>query len=171
MATATHDLTATYSQPIYIQPDKTPEYQALERFCGTWKTVGKRSRSPIGPAGNVSALERYEWLSGNRFLMHRFDGQVGEEENSFSEVIGYDAESQSYPVHSYYEDGISTESRYWERGITWILIGTVPSGKATRVRCTVVFNSAGDRMTSRWEYSKGDVDWTTFSELDSKRLK
>jgi hypothetical protein len=152
-------------------PETGSEYRLLDRFSGTWKTEGRQYRGPVGPEAQIAAVERYEWLAGNKFLIHRFEGHVGESDASCIEIIGYDDDSQSYPVHAFYDNGMVNEWRYWERGITWIRVGTWPlSGKDMRIRCTVVFNDDGNELTGRWEYSHDGTDWTTFWDVKSRRV-
>jgi hypothetical protein len=37
---------------------------------------------------------------GEFFLVHRFEGRVGDGEAGCIEIIGYDAQRQSYPTHT-----------------------------------------------------------------------
>jgi hypothetical protein len=179
MAEARHRVMAHYHDSRQNELETSPEDRLLERFTGTWKTEGRQYGGPIGPETTIAAVERYEWLSGNEFLIHRFDGHVGENEAAGIEIIGFDADSQSYPVHTYYNNGMASEWRYWERGITWILVGSWPfrgghsgrpSGREMRVRCTVVFDDHGTEMTGRWEYSNDGTNWETFRDVKSRRV-
>ena len=56
-------------------------------------------------------METYEWLAGERFLVHRFEGLVGDKPAVFLEMIGYDAAAGDYAVHTYYNSGLTNEWR------------------------------------------------------------
>jgi hypothetical protein len=179
MAEARHRVMANYHDSRQNEPETSSEYRLLDKFTGTWMTKGRQYEGPIGPETTIAAVERYEWLSGNKFLIHHFEGHVGESEAACIEIIGYDSDSQSYPVHTYYNNGMANEWRYWERGITWILIGSWPfpgahtgklAGKEMRVRCTVVFDEDGKEMTGKWEYSNDGTKWETFWDVKSRRV-
>jgi len=90
-------------------------HQRLNVFVGTWHTEGQQCEGPIGPAANIRAVETYEWLLGEFFLVHRFEGRVGDGEAGYIEIIGYDAQSQSYPTHTFYNNGVANEWRWHER--------------------------------------------------------
>jgi hypothetical protein len=62
--------------------------QRLNVFVGTWHMEGQQCEGPIGPAANIRAVETYEWLPGEFFLVHRFEGRVGDVEAGCLEIIG-----------------------------------------------------------------------------------
>jgi hypothetical protein len=79
-------------------------HQRLTVFVGTWNRDGLQCEGPVGPAAKIRAVETYEWLPGEFFLVHRFEGRVGEGEAGCIEIIGYDAQSQNYPTHTFYSN-------------------------------------------------------------------
>src|SRR5450432_4171904 len=48
----------------------------LNVFAGKWLTNGQQHQGAVGPAAKITAVETYEWLPGERFLIHRFEGLV-----------------------------------------------------------------------------------------------
>lgn len=86
-----------------------PMYRRLDIFLGNWNMEGQQYEGLIGPAAKINAMETYEWLTGRFFLIHRFEGRVGDAEAACIEIIGHDASSQSYPTHSFYNNGITKE--------------------------------------------------------------
>jgi hypothetical protein len=68
-------------------------HQLLHVFVGTWTAEGQQYEGPIGPAASISALETYDWLTGEAFLVHRFEGRVGDGEAACIEIIASDAEA------------------------------------------------------------------------------
>lgn len=141
-------------------------------FVGTWQTEGQQHAGAVGPAAKISAKESYEWLSGERFLVHRFDGRVGDHDASCIEILGFDAESGRYPVHTFYNNGATHEWTYREHEGAWILTGEWPQGEGSmHVRCTVRFGADGDTMTGKWEHSSDGASWKTFWDVRGTRTR
>jgi hypothetical protein len=46
---------------------------------------------------------------------------VGDGEAGCIEIIGYDAQSQSYPTHTFYNNGLANEWQSHERDGSWTL--------------------------------------------------
>jgi hypothetical protein len=141
----------------------------LQSFVGTWETEGQQYESPLGPAAKVKALETYEWLTGRAFLVHRFEGHVGDKPTACLEVIAAEA-GASHPVHTYYDNGFVAEWQLQERGPSWILNGHRPvGGKELKVRCTII--DGGDTMTGRWEYAEDGDNWKPSWDVKSTRQR
>lgn len=144
----------------------------LNAFAGKWLTSGQQHASPVGPAARITAVETYEWLPGEQFLVHRFDGRVGDAPAVCLEVIGRDAAAEDYPVHSYYNTGVRNEWRLHERDGAWLMTGQWDiGGHPTDVRCTLVFSEDGDAMAGKWEYADAAHAWHAFWEVDARRVK
>jgi hypothetical protein len=153
-------------------PESGAGHQRLNVFAGTWHTEGQQCEGPIGPAANIRAVETYEWLPGEFFLVHRFEGRVGDGEAGCIEIIGYDAQSRSYPTHTFYNNGLANEWQSHERDGSWTLAGDwqMP-GKSVKVRCTTVFSDAGNTMRSKWEQSSDGSSWETFWDVKASKAK
>jgi hypothetical protein len=115
---------------------------------------GQQRDGPVGPAAKIRAVETYQWLPGEFFLIHRFEGHVGDSAAGCIEIIGYDAQIQSYSTHTFYNNGLANQWQSHERDGTWTLAGDWQmQGKSVKVRCTTAFSDAGHTMTSKWEQS------------------
>lgn len=152
----------------------SPGHQRLAAFLGTWTTEGRQLEGPIGPAAPITAIDTYEWLEGGFFMIHRFEGKVGDGSASCIEIIGHDPEAGTYPVYTFYNDGMKNEWTYRVEGRTWTLDGQWPDpngGDAPMpVRCTLVLSEAGDTMDGTWASSPDDgQSWQTFWEVHSRR--
>ena len=141
----------------------------LQSLIGTWETEGQQYAGPMGPAAKVKAVETYEWLTGKTFLVHRFEGQVGDSPAASIEVIGPKNGDGSLPVHAYYDSGVASEWTLKERGpTTWVITGSRPiAGRDTPVRCTII--DGGDTMTGRWEYATEGGEWQVSWDIKSRR--
>jgi len=144
----------------------------LNAFAGKWLTNGQQHEGPVGPAAKITAVETYEWLPGGRFLIHRFEGLVGDAPAVCIEVIGRDAASDNYPVHTFYNNGVSTQWVLHERDGAWYMTGQwVIAGKPADVRCTLVLSEDGAAMAGKWEYADTAHAWHTFWEVDARKVK
>jgi hypothetical protein len=154
------------------QPGKPgPEHRRLDVFVGKWKMEGRQYESPFGPAAKLTAVETYEWLPGGFFLVHHFEGRMDDQEMACIEIIGHDASSQSYPFHSFYNDGKTNEWQARERDGVWILTGDwQTTDKASKVRCTTVFSDAGNTRTGKWERSSDGSQWQTFWDVEATKI-
>jgi hypothetical protein len=155
------------------QPPKPgPNQKRLEIFVGKWKMKGQQYDGVMGPAAKITAVQTYEWLTGAFFLVHRFEGRMGDAETACIEIIGHDASSQSYSTHSFYNNGITNEWRVRERDGTWKFTGEAQmADKSLKVRCTTVFSDAGNTMTGKWEYSSDGSKWQTFWDVKAIKAK
>ena len=145
-------------------------HQRLNAFVGTWNTEGQQCEGAVGPAAKIRAMETYEWLRGEFFLVHRFEGQVGDGAVACIEIIGYDAETQSYPTHTFYNNGVANEWQSHERDGIWTLAGDWQmQGQSVKVRCTTAFSDAGHTMTSKWEQSSDGSSWETFWDVKASK--
>jgi hypothetical protein len=148
------------------------QHERLDIFVGRWNTKGQQYEGPVGPAAKITAVEAFEWLTGGFFLVHRFEGRVGDGEAACIEIIGPDAGGGSYRVHSFYNNGITNQWQSRERDGTWTLTGDWPmEGQSMKVRCTIVFSDAGDTMTGKWEHSSDGSSWRTFWDVKATKEK
>jgi hypothetical protein len=159
------------------QPAKAgPALKRLNVFVGTWNKEGQAYDGPFGSAAKVTAVETFEWLPGGLFLIHRLRGHLGDMEIACIEIIGYDASNQSYAVHSFYNDGNRKLWQAHERDGTWAFTGDWKiKGEMLKVRCTAIFDDAGNTMTAKWEYSRDGRSWqlfwdTTLTKVESRMV-
>jgi hypothetical protein len=113
------------------------EHQLLNIFVGKWHTEDSSVR--------WSGEESYEWLPGGFFLIHHFNGQVGDSPINGMEFIGYDAAGQTYTSHSFDNNGKILIGQRSFRDGAWSYIGT-------DYRNTYVFSNNGNTMTIHWDW-------------------
>lgn len=143
----------------------------LSLFLGTWRTTGRQYDCPFGGAGSIVALETYQWLSGERFMIHRLDGRIDDDPLACVEVIANDAARSMCLVHSYYDDGHSNDWQLFERDGTWHLEGHwQQAGKLIAVRCTIWFQNGGNTRAAKWEYSDDGESFQPFWEVTSSKI-
>ena len=136
-------------------------------FTGKWLTTGRQHASPAGPDAPVTAVETYEWLQGDTFLIHRFDGKVGDDSAACIEIIGRDSSNEDYSVQTFYNNGVTNRWRLHERDRAWLLTGKWRLvGNESDVRCTTVFSDDGAARASKWEHYDGS-SWHTFWDVEA----
>lgn len=144
------------SQGQQIAP--SAEIQRLHLFVGKWNTEGETHASANAPAVKVTGVDTYEWMTGKFFLVHRADGQMGDEKLNTLEFIGYDASSQMYTCHSFDRRGNSDLFQANLRDHTWTI-----EGKSSRF--TGIFATTGNTLTGQWEQSSDGVNWLPWMDI------
>jgi hypothetical protein len=146
-------MTESNSTTAPQQPPKPdPALKRLDAFVGKWNTQGQIKESPFGPAGKIIGTDTYEWLSGGFFLIHRVNVRMGDQRNESIEIIGYDASSKTYPMHSFDSQGNSIVMRASVVGDTWTFTGE-------SMRFTGAFSDDGKSISGKWEYLSDDSNW------------
>jgi hypothetical protein len=143
-------------------PKPDPALKRLDAFVGKWNTEGQIKESPFGPAGKIIGTDTYEWLTGGFFLIHRVDVRMGDQTNESIEMIGYDALSNTYPMHSFDSQGNFIQMQARVTGDTWTFTGEA-------MRFTGVFSKDGNSISGKWEYKSDDSDWHHW--MDVKLMK
>ena len=79
-------------------PTPDPAFRRLERFVGTWNMRGRL----LGSTGdNVTGEATFRWLPGGFFLEQTVSLNVNGLEIESLELIGYDAETDTFPSTVY----------------------------------------------------------------------
>jgi hypothetical protein len=87
-----------YDEQAQQGPQPDPALKRLDRFVGTWDMKGRTLDSK---EENIFGQVSYEWLPGGFFLQQRIElNFIGLEIRSL-ELIGYDAETQTFPSQVY----------------------------------------------------------------------
>jgi hypothetical protein len=133
-------------------PKPDPALKRLDAFVGKWNTQGQIKESPFGPAGKLIGTDTYKWLAGRFFLIHRVDVLIGNLKNESIEIIGYDASSNTYPMHSFDSQGNSVIMQAGIAGDTWTFTGESMRFKGT-------FSEDGKCISGKWEYLGDDSNW------------
>jgi hypothetical protein len=147
--------------------------RGLEVFVGTWKTEGQQYAGAFGPDAEVTARETYEWLTGGKFLIHRLEGSLGGAPMACIEIIGHDLSSDTYRMHTFYNEGTSQVWRLVESDDgNWIISADwpTPDGSKRQVRCVHHFEDGGKTRTGTWQSSSDGTTWDTFWKVTSTKV-
>jgi Protein of unknown function (DUF1579) len=136
----------------------------LDPLIGTWNTEGWTREGPGAPAVRIDAVDTYEWLPGGAVL-HRVDARMGDQKVEGAEIIGWDAERESYVTQYFGTDG---PARYEasldevDEGLVWSM-----RGAADRFRGT--FSDDGNALTGHWESLGEDSQWRPWMDITLRR--
>lgn len=133
-------------------------YKHLDAFVGKWNTAGYAKASATRPAVEIRGTDSYEWLPGGFFLLHRVDVQMGSERNESIEVIGFDASSNTYPMHFFDNRGNTGTMRAKFNNGTWTFLSDA-------LRFTGSFSEDGKTLSGRWEQSADGTTWTHWMDI------
>jgi Protein of unknown function (DUF1579) len=152
------DLIMTTSDTV-SPPRPGPEHKRLDAFVGTWKTEGEIRASPSGSAVMIHATDTYEWLPGRFFLIHRWDAHMPDGNTKGIEIIGYDASSKTYPMHSFDSEGNFGIMRASVKGDIWSFAGE-------SLRFKGGFRDGGNTFAGIWEQrSRDGLKWVPWMDI------
>jgi hypothetical protein len=134
------------------------EYQRLNIFIGQWNTTGEVLETSNSPAAKIDAIDTYEWMAGEFFLLHHIEARIGDNEVKALEIIGYDDSSRTYFSHSFDNQGNADTFQANLRGSVWTI-----EGKTARFEG--VFSDDGKILTGKWEKSDEDSGWSEWMNV------
>ncbi|MEP6848529.1 MAG: DUF1579 family protein [Acidobacteriota bacterium] len=150
---------------------REPALERLNVFAGKWKMQGDQYTTDFGPAAKVIGTEEFEWLHGEKFLIHRLEGKLGENDMTCIEIIGHDAAEERFSMDTFYNNGMKQKWELHEQHPgKWMISGDWPhEDKTVKVRCMITFAHDGNTNIAKWESQKDDSSWETFWDLKAVR--
>jgi hypothetical protein len=139
-------------------PGPRPEHKRLDVFVGRWETEGQITDPSSGRTSRLTAVDTYEWLPGEFFLLHRVDGRMGEAEVKAIEIIGFDASSRTYFTHSFDNQGRAAAYKATLEDGVWTI-----TGDAERFRGE--FSDDRKKLTGKWERSPDGSRWVPWMDI------
>jgi hypothetical protein len=137
----------------------SPELERLNPFVGVWDTNGEMKTSATGQPTKFKASDRYEWLPGGHFLLHRFEANMPDGRVEGIEIIGYSRESDSYPMHSFDSSGNASVMQARREDDRWTFVGE-------KTRFTGGFRDRGTVFAGLWELRSDDDDaWQPWMDV------
>ena len=150
----------------FLAPEPTPrlgpEHAHMDVFVGEWNSDGWTADS--SPTGRVRVTHHhtYEWLPGRFFLVHRWDGRIGDAPNRGIEIIGHDPLNDTYASHFFDSGGWARHYQAKVRDNVWTFAGE-------RERATFVFGDDGNDIIVRWEQTHDGSNWVPLCEVRATR--
>ncbi|HEX2135179.1 MAG TPA: hypothetical protein VHG30_04630 [Microvirga sp.] len=132
--------------------------EALEPFVGEWSLVPEfRAMPPIDAGARVT----FEWLTGKRFLIERWEVPVPEAPDGIA-IIGADSESEgSYLQHYFDSRGVARVYKMSFQNGVWKLWRDRPdfSPLDFSQRFTGAFSDDGKSIAGAWEINHDGRTW------------
>jgi hypothetical protein len=141
-----------------------PAYIPLRKFVGTWSTEGRMVAAAGEPAILIKGTDRYGWLPGGFFLMHKVDVLVGGEENKTTEIIGYDALRGHFTLQYFDNKGNTGSMTATCSGNNWVFQGE-------NLRFTGGFNEVADVFAGSWEQRDDTGKWKHLMDIKLTRQR
>lgn len=139
--------------------------ERLDAFVGSWSTTGELKSVPSGQSAKFRASDKYEWLPGGKFLLHHFEADMPDGKVQGIEVIGYDSDHDSYPMHSFDSSGATSMMQGRVQADTWTF-----DGETLRFRGG--FREGGDIFAGLWESRPSTKDiWQPLMDVTLRKAK
>jgi Protein of unknown function (DUF1579) len=142
-----------------------PEHRRLEAFVGSWDTEGTIWANPSGPGLGFRAIDRYEWVPGGFFVLHRWDAHMPDGRTQGVEILGYDAARATYTVHSFDSAGNADVMTATVADDTWTF-----EGKSLRFRGS--FRDGGKSLVGVWDRRTDDgAGWKQLMDVKLSKVQ
>ena len=141
----------------------TAKHRALSVFAGKWITQGSICATDEAASFEMRAIDRYEWLPGGFFMLHKVDALIRATVSQSIEVIGYDAQQSCYVTRSYDDQGASD-------GFTARLEGPAWSIDGEKVRFRGAFEQGGSVLAGTWEQRNAQEDWRMWMDIELRKV-
>lgn len=143
-----------------------PELKKLDYFVGKWLVQGTISPGPWGKGGPFSWSEDTQWMTGNFFLVGRWNFKMpaelgGDGEEIF--VIGYDTVRKVYTFDAFSSQGRHQVSEGEMSGNAWTWTSEAVNGRTLRQKMTMNILSPTS-YNLKFEVSEDGKTWKTFME-------
>lgn len=121
----------------------TAVHALLQQFTGTWHTSGS-FLTEEGTKLAIKGTDIYEWMPGKHFLLHHVNVLMGKDRKQSLEVIGVDAATGGYPMHSFDSEGNAVKMMARCDGDRWTFQGD-------SLRFAGGFFKEGELLQGQWE--------------------
>ncbi len=129
----------------------------LEVLVGEWSI---EARFPGAPPSDLRGRVAFEWMSGDRFLIQRWEVPIPEAPDGIA-IIGFDEGRQTLLQHYFDSRGVARVYEMGLEGGVWTLSRTAPdfSPLSFSQRFTGTFSDDGMRIDGRWEKTDNAGRW------------
>ena len=141
----------------------TSKHRALDVFAGKWITQGTICATAHAASTEMRAIDRYEWLLGGFFMLHKVDALIAGTVSKSIEVIGYDAAQGFYVTRSYDDQGVS-------EGFTARLEDREWSIDGENVQFRGGFNADGSVLAGTWDQRNDKKQWVTWMDIELRKV-
>jgi hypothetical protein len=132
--------------------------EALAPFVGEWRILAALGKEPFA---DIGARVSFEWLSGERFLLERWEIPLPEAPDGIA-IIGADPESEGNYLQHYFDSrGVARVYKMSVEDGVWKLWRAEPdfSPLDFSQRFTGTFSADGRTIAGRWEMCHDGTTW------------
>jgi hypothetical protein len=137
-----------------------PGLAALDALAGTWRT---EATHPMFPSTVVSGRGTFEWLAGERFLVHHSHADHPDVPDAISVLGAPDGELSMFYFDS---RGVHRVYRVSVGDGVWRMWRDAPGFSQ---RFTGTFEDGGDTVAGHWELSRDGSTWDDDLEITYRR--
>lgn len=141
----------------------TAKHRALGVFGGKWITQGTIRATHDAASAEMRAIDRYEWLPGGFFMLHKVDALIAGTVSQSIEVIGYDVARGCYSTHSYDDQGTSEEFTARLEGREWSIDGE-------NFQFSGAFNADGSVLAGTWDQRNDTKQWIPWMDIELRKV-
>ena len=137
-----------------------PELKHLDFLVGKWQTSGTIKATTNTPTQEIKGTDTYEWTLDGYFLLHHVEVLMGAEKTLTIELIGgYDADSKTYPMRSFDNQGnfATMQASIEQEGVMKII--------GDKMRSTLSASEDGQQMQAHWERSEDGITWIPWMDM------
>jgi hypothetical protein len=140
----------------------------LSQFVGEWRILAAFDDEP--PA-DIGARATFEWLTGERFLIERWEVPIPEAPDGIA-IIGADPEREGNYLQHYFDSrGVARVYKMSVEGGVWKLWRDEPDFSPLDFiqRFTGTFSTDGQTIVGRWEICHDGTTWERDFDLTYSR--
>ena len=141
----------------------TAKHRALDVLAGKWITQGRIRATDDAAPSEMRAIDRYEWLPGGFFLLHKVDALISDTVSQSIGVIGYYAAQACYVTRSYDDQGTSDGFTARREGRAWSIDGEM-------VRFRGAFDVGGSVLAGTWEQRSAKRRWSPWMDIELQKV-
>ncbi len=146
-------------------PQPPEELKQLHLFVGKWMVEGQNLiGAPQAPFAEIIGVQTYEWLSGNFFLVAKWDRQFDNTEHLGIGIFGYNRETQDFYLTNYDNNGFMRTYRVDSYKHIWKFHGK-------KERATIIFSADAFTFIEEWEILDDNYTWKPLCTLKGTKLK
>ena len=145
-------------------PTPSAAHKRLDVFIGKWINEGYTVAAPDAPSLKILTSDVYEWMPGRFFVLHLAYGRIGAMDAGGTEIIGYDAASETYYSYFFDSQGNISKDEFTIEGDTCVW-----QGKETG--CTAVFTDNGKTQTAHHVRLNEQGQWVPSMEVVLRKVE
>ena len=141
----------------------TAKHRALGVLAGKWITQGTIRATGDAAPSKMCAIDRYKWLPGGFFMLHKVDALIGSTVSQSIEVIGYDAAQGCFVTRSFDDQGTSDVFTACMERHAWSIDGE-------KARFRGAFDAGGSILAGTWEQRNGEGRWSPWMDIELRKV-